>query len=261
MRPSADFIEDKDYAPRIPVKNRIFDTTSEYQHIEVYDTLHLGNMLVLDGAVQTTERDEFIYHESLVLPSIAISESVSSVLIIGGGDGGAAREVFRVCDDADVEIVEIDPMVIDASRKFLPGISAALPRTKITIGDGIEFIRNSRDRRDVILIDSTDPNPMAEGLFSESFYRRARDLCDVFVAQTESPLADREAHTRAVNNMRKAFEHVYTYYACIPTYPGAIFSFTIGLKREMGQIKDLKAEARYYSKDLFLASMGTKWTL
>jgi len=249
------FVEAHDYAPLIPVKAKVFDVKSGYQHIEVYETMHLGNMLVLDGAVQTTERDEFIYHESLVLPAIANSDNTGSVLIIGGGDGGAAREVLKASEKAEVELVEIDRMVIETSRKFLPEISSAIPRVKITVGDGFEFVGSSREKRDVIIVDSTDPTPLAEGLFSEEFYRNAAELCDVFVAQTESPIADRELHKRAINNIRKVFEHVYTYYACIPTYPGAIFSFTLGLKKQLN-VKDIDIKARYYSKGRFLSSIG-----
>jgi spermidine synthase len=249
------FTEDRDYAPLIPIREKIFDARSKYQHIEVYKTVHLGNMLVLDGAVQTTEVDEFIYHESIALPAMALSDNPSAVLIIGGGDGGVAKEVFRACRKVDVELVEIDPMVIETSRKFLPEISSAIPRVKIRLEDGVEFVRSSREKRDVIIADSTDPTPLAEGLFSEEFYRNAAELCDVFVAQTESPIADREAHKRAINNMKKAFEHVYTYYACIPTYPGALFSFTLGLKKQLN-VKDIDIKAKYYSKERFLSSIG-----
>ncbi len=250
------FVEDRDYAPLIPVKDKVFDARSEYQHIEVYETMHLGNMLVLDGAVQTTERDEFIYHESLVLPAIVNSDNTGSVLIIGGGDGGAAREVLKACEKAEVELVEIDRMVMDVSRKFLPDVSSALQKIKITVGDGFDFMKTNSEKRDILIVDSTDPTPLAEGLFSEEFYRNAAELCDVFVAQTESPVADRDAHKRAINNMKKAFEHVYTYYACIPTYPGAIFSFTLGLKKQLN-VKDIDIKARYYSKERFLSSIGS----
>jgi spermidine synthase len=187
------------------------------------------------------------------------------VLVIGGGDGGAAREVFLASGDkkVEVEIVEIDPMVIETSKRFLPRLSSALPMVRVTVGDGFDFVRTSGGKRDIMIVDSTDPTPLAEGLFSDEFYRDARELCDVFVAQTESPIANKDTHKRAVSNMKRAFEHVYTYYACIPTYPGSLFSFTLGLKKELGKIRDLGVEAKYYSRERFLASMGdfSKWIM
>jgi len=257
------FVENHPYAPVIPVIDRIFETTSEYQHIEVYATEDLGNMLVLDGAVQTTEKDEFIYHESMAMPAIALSENAKKILIIGGGDGGVAKELLRVDKDMSIEIVDIDGAVPETSRRFLPAIASALDKVRITTEDGLRFIRENSERRDVIIVDSTDPTPMAEGLFSKEFYRKANELCDVFVAQTESPIANRDAHVRAVKNMEDVFEHVYTYYACIPTYPGALFSFTLGMKEKIGRIRDIPVKTRYYSKDLFLASMKdfSKWIM
>lgn len=250
------FAEDHPYAPLIPIKKRIFDEHSKYQHIEVYETEDLGNMLVLDGAVQLTDKDNFIYHEMITYPALAISKKSDDVLIIGGGDGGTAKEVLKFNKHANVELVDIDEKVIEVSKRFFPEVSSALNKINVVIDDGIEFVKRSDKKRDIIIVDSTDPTPLAEGLFSKEFYEYIHKLSSILVAQTDSPISNRKAHLKAIDNMKKVFKYVYTYLACIPTYPGSIFSFSIGMDEELGEINDIDIKTKYYTKERFLVSMN-----
>jgi Spermidine synthase len=140
-----EFQEKTGYSPKIPVKKKLFEKRSKYQKIEVFETELFGNMLVLDGSIQTTEKDEFIYHEMIIYPVLAIADGVKNVLIVGGGDGGVAKEVLRYDPEIDVEIVEIDEAVIDMSKRFLPEVSSVLDRVKINIEDGVEFLQKMRE--------------------------------------------------------------------------------------------------------------------
>jgi len=250
------FAENYPYASKIPIKKKILDEYSKYQHIEVYETEDLGNMLVLDGAVQITENDNFIYHEMITYPALAVSKKSDNVLIIGGGDGGTAKEVLRFNREAKIDLVDIDERVIEVSKRFFPDVSSSLDKINIIIDDGMEFIKKSDEMRDIIIVDSTDPTPLAEGLFSKEFYEYAHKLSNILVAQTESPISNRRLHLKAIDNMKKVFKYVYTYLACIPTYPGSVFSFSMGMDEELNEINDINVATRYYSKERFLVSMS-----
>ena len=259
-----EFQEKTNYSPKIPLKKKIFETRSKYQKIEVFETELFGNMLVLDGSIQTTEKDEFIYHEMITYPAIAIADSVKNVLIVGGGDGGVAKEILRYDPGIDVEIVEIDEAVIDTSRRFLPGVSSVTEgdKVKITIGDGVEFLQKMRDKKekkDLIIVDSTDPTAFAQPLFSESFYENAKACSRIFVAQTESPISSPKEHKSAIENMKRVFPWVYTYFAYIPTYPSCLWSFSLGMHERLKKVKKLNTKTRYYSRSLFLCSMKSKF--
>jgi len=249
------FQEKNPYSPLIPIRGVLIEKRSRYQKIEIYETIDMGNMLVLDNAVQTTEKDEFIYHEMITYPSFLLAKNHKNALIIGGGDCGVAKELLKLDRTMDIEIVEIDKEVINVSKEFFPWAAKALRTVKTTLSDGGEFLTKNREERDMIIIDSTDPTPLAEGLFSEELYRNAASLSDVVVAQTESPIANREVHRRAIGNMKKVFKNVYTYYTFIPTYPGGIFSFSIGTGRDLRDMSSENIRGKCFSRDLFLSSM------
>ncbi len=155
------------------------ETPTGFQRLMILETDRLGRVLVLDGIVQLTEEDEGIYHEWIAhWPLFALPKPAQHVLIVGGGDGGVAREVLRHPDVKTVTMVEIDQMVVDLCREHMPSIPAGIfedPRFKLIIGDGAEVIRSDRGRYDVIIIDSTDPIGPAKSLFNTSFYQSVYD--------------------------------------------------------------------------------------
>ncbi|MDO9507922.1 MAG: polyamine aminopropyltransferase [Thermovirgaceae bacterium] len=232
-----------------------------YQHLLVADTEQYGRVMALDGAIQVTEKDEFTYHEMLSHIALAAHPNPRKVLVVGGGDGGTAREASRHSSVEEVNLVDIDQQVIDASREFFPALSAGLdnPRVKVFAMDALQFIRERRNEFDVVLVDSTDPVDFAEGLFLEPFYRDVfNSLTDdgFIVAQTESPFAEPAILSSAVSEMRKVFPLVKVYWGAMPTYPTGMWTYAIGSKRH--DPVDIRSEipvgTRYYSKDMHRAS-------
>ncbi len=205
---------------------------SRYQEILVLDTPEFGRMLVLDGLVQTTERDEFIYHEMLAHPAMVMHPNPERVLVIGGGDGGTIREILKHKSVKEVHLCEIDEEVIIVSEKFFPTISEKLrdPKVKIFIEDGNSFLEERKDFYDLIIMDSSDPVGASEVLFKREFYEKVKNSLrkdGIMVAQTESPILQEKYFSKAYSEIRKVFRNVGVYLAYIPTYPSGMWSFTI----------------------------------
>ncbi|MCC6177177.1 MAG: polyamine aminopropyltransferase [Chloroflexi bacterium] len=222
------------------LRARLWEGRSAYQHLEILDTVPFGRALVLDGALQTTEADEFCYHELLVHIPLLAHPAPKRVLIVGGGDGGALRHVLMHESVDEAVQVEIDELVVRACQDWLPGLAGGAfehPRGRLIIGDGLRYLRETRDVGrpfDVILVDSTDPVGPAEGLISAEFYELASAaLADdgIFAMQTGSPLLMRDELDAAASRMASVFPIVATYLGHVPSYPGVLWSFTIGSKR------------------------------
>jgi len=218
------------------VKQVLHQEETPFQSLAVLDTEQFGRMLVLDNIIQTTIKDEFVYHEMITHVALNTHAAPKKVLVIGGGDGGALREIIKHQFVEKAVHCEIDGAVIEASRRFLPEISCALdnPRVKIIIDDGIKHVRENKNTYDVIIVDSTDPVGPAVGLFSASFYREIfESLKDdgIFVAQTESPFYNRDLIPRLYQDISGIFPVARLYLAAVPTYAGGLWSFTMGSKK------------------------------
>lgn len=214
----------------IKVKETLFSDTSEFQKVDVVDTEGLGKMLFLDGLVMTSERDEFYYHEMISHVPLSSHKAPKSVLVIGGGDGGTVREVLKHNTVEKVVLCEIDGMVIDVCKKYLPTIAGKLedPRVEVKVEDAIEYIKDKKDEFDVILIDSTDPMGPGEGLFTEEFYTNVKQALrqgGIMAAQSESPFANQPEIAKMYPLLRKVFPIVNTFVGPIPTYPGGNWSW------------------------------------
>jgi spermidine synthase len=232
---------------------------TEYQDLAVVDTLQFGKMLVLDGMVMTTEVDEFVYHEMITHVALNTHPNPKRVLVVGGGDGGAIREIIKHPAVEEAVLAEIDDRVVQVSQEYLPGIAGAItdPRVTLAIGDGVEHVRKNKGKYDVILIDSTEPIGPAVGLFSREFYRDVHAaLTDegIMVAQSESPFVNRDVIQMIHRNLAGIFPMKYLYLANIPTYPSGLWSFTLAskvhdpLQVDPANIRQLNT--RYYSADL-----------
>ena len=253
----------------IGIKEILFSKRNDYQHVQVWETDIFGRMLTLDGLIMLTEYDEFVYHEMITHPALCLLGDAERVLVIGGGDGGTVREILRHAAVAHIDLVEIDQMVIDVSREFFPQLSGGFDdsRLSIHIADGIEFVRNAEENYyDLIIVDSTDPVGIAEGLFGESFCRDcARILTDrgILVIQSESPFDMEFQHTVRDTCLifRSLFPIAETYLAFIPTYTMGMWSFTMGSKRlhplkdfnsqqATSLIESFRDELRYYNPEV-----------
>lgn len=204
----------------------LFEADTGQQQLIIFDNPAFGRVMALDGAIQTTERDEFIYHEMLAHVPLFSHPAPKRVLIIGGGDGGILREVLRHPGVEQVTQVEIDAAVIALCREYFPAHSAGAfehPKAEIIIGDGIAFVNETEHRFDVILSDSTDPMGPAEVLFSERFYQgvaRCLNPGGIFAAQNGVPFLQRQEAVDSCQRLRHLFADVSLFTAAVPTYAG-----------------------------------------
>ena len=245
------------------VRESLLVEQTPFQQLAVLETYQYGRMLVLDGAIQTTEADEFIYHEMITHVPLTVHPRPQEILVIGGGDGGAVREVLKHPDVKHVRIAEVDERVVAAARRFFPGLSRALddPRVEVVIADGAEQVRAMRGVYDVIIVDSTDPVGPAVKLFQTEFYGAVyRALTDdgVFVTQCKSPYLDRELIREVLGIANSLFPVALPYTAAVPTYPSGLWGFLLGskvhqpLKFDEGRAE--KLETRYYSPEIHRAA-------
>ncbi|NFE66672.1 polyamine aminopropyltransferase [Clostridium sporogenes] len=241
----------------------LLNKKTPFQELTIVKSKTLGNMLLLDGIVQTTEKDEYVYHEMITHIPLFTHPNPKKVLVVGGGDGGTIREVLKHPSVEKAVLCEIDEEVIKASKEFLPTISCALdnPKCEIFIGDGIKYVHEHKNEFDIIIVDSTDPFGAAEGLFGGSFYKEIyQALTDkgIFVAQTETPFYLPEVVKKVYDDARTIFPITKLFMAAIPTYPSGYWSFTIGSKKLDPATADLSntidIETKYYTKALHKAS-------
>lgn len=215
----------------IKIKEVLFSDQSEFQKVEILDSdSALGKILTLDDLMMTTEGDEFFYHEMISHIPMMNHKEPKSVLVIGGGDGGTVREVLKHDTVERVVLCEIDGMVIDACKKYLPTIAGKLddPRVEILVEDAIEYIKNKENEFDIVLIDSTDPMGPGEGLFTEEFYTNVKKSLKkggIVTAQSESPVVNKEEIKKMYTLLKKVFPITSTFTSPIPTYPGGYWAW------------------------------------
>ncbi|UCE22513.1 MAG: polyamine aminopropyltransferase [Candidatus Aminicenantes bacterium] len=211
------------------VKQRLFKQESRYQKIEVFENEYFGRVLLLDGLVQTTEKDEFFYHEMLVHPAFLVHPSSRNLLVIGGGDGGGLKEILRYPVES-VCLVEIDPLVIEVCQEYFPWLSPALKdeRTELVISDGMEFIQKTDRKFDIIFIDSSDPVGPSAWLHERDFFSSLKEcLCEggIIVAQAGSPFFGIDSIRKKNDFLKPLFKIVSFYMSPVPTYPGGSWAF------------------------------------
>lgn len=252
----------------IRIKRHLVNKISDYQQIDVLDSEEFGRILVLDGFLMLTEKDEFIYHEMIVHVPMAVHPDPRKILVIGAGDGGVARELIKYDNVERIDIVEIDRAVVDICRKYLPFTACGFDdeRVHIYYQDGLKFIREPKNEYDLIIVDSTDPFGPGEGLFTMEFYGNCyKALTDdgIMVNQHESPFYENDATavTRIHKRIVHSFETARVYQAHIPTYPSGHWLFGFASKC-YHPIRNLNAAAwiqkniptKYYNTNLHRGS-------
>ncbi|MBE5871840.1 MAG: polyamine aminopropyltransferase [Lachnospiraceae bacterium] len=222
----------------IRVEQQLFSAQSEFQRIDVLESKEFGKILVADGDLMLTEKDEFIYHEMIAHVPMAVHPNVEKVLVIGGGDGGVVRELAKYDTILKIDVVEADPLLIEVCRRYFPQMACSLndKRVEITNEDGLKFVRAKSDEYDLIIIDSPNPFGPGEGLFTKEFYGNCYNALKsdgIMVNQHESPFYKEEAFQcqRMHKRIRASFPISRIYQAFIPSYPSGHWLFGFASKK------------------------------
>lgn len=250
------------------VDKQLFSMESDYQRIDVFETPEFGRVLSLDGNIMLTERDEFIYDEMITHVPMAVHPEIKKVLVIGVGDGGVIKELTRYKTVTQIDLVEMDEMVENVCRKYLPGNAVSLddPRVSIYFENGLKFIRRHENEYDLIIVDSSDPFGPSEGLFTKEFYGncyKALREDGIMVNQQGSPFysEDSNAMKRSHGRIASTFPISRVYQAHIPTFAAGYWLFGFASKK-YHPINDLKADnwnslglsTNYYTTRLHVGS-------
>lgn len=248
----------------IKIKEQLFHTNSPFQEIDFFDSEDFGVFFTLDGLMMVNEKDEFIFHDMITHVPMAVNSNIKKVLVIGGGDGGAVRELTRYPSIESIHMVEIDEMVVKACRKYLPLTAERLNESRVSLffEDGVAFMERQKDTYDLILVDSTDPIGPGEGLFTKTFYQNCYDALKedgIIINQHESPYytRDREAMIRSHKRIKESFPIAKVYQFHMPTYPSGHWLFGFASKK-YDPIEDLDVaswnrfnlQTKYYNTDL-----------
>lgn len=241
---------------------------TKYQDLLVFKSTDYGNVLVLDGAIQATERDEFAYQEMITHLAMNSHPNPRKVLVIGGGDGGVLREVVKHDSVEEAVLCDIDEGVIANAKKYLPEMSKSFshPKVKVHIGDGFKFLDEFKNTFDVIITDSSDPEGPAASLFQKPYFQLLHDALTedgVITTQAESMWI----HLDIIKELKSACKDVFTNveygYTTIPTYPTGQIGFMVcsknskvDLKKPLRSVSETEEEKlyKYYSKDIHSAA-------
>jgi spermidine synthase len=254
------FFEKDPYAPiqyTYEVTNILHKSKSKYQDIMVFENPFFGKILVLDGVVQITERDEFFYHEMLTHVVMNAHPAPKNIIVIGGGDGGTVREVLKHKSVEKVYFIEIDEEVINVSKKFFPSVASGMDNSRVEIKciDGAEFVKGRNTDIDVVIVDSTDIVGFAKSLFTEEFFTSIKNCLTedgMFVTLSESLHFHKDIVIEVQETMKSVFQIVDLYTAPIATYSGNWWTFSVGSKKLDPRVIRRKDEiaTKYYSSDI-----------
>ncbi|CAN7139678.1 unnamed protein product [Brassica rapa subsp. narinosa] len=263
-------------AHSLKVEKVLFKDKSDYQEVLVFESATYGKVLVLDGILQLTEKDEFAYQEMIAHLPLCSTPSPKNVLVVGGGDGGVLREISRHSSVEVIDICEIDKMVIDVSKKFFPELAVGFedPRVQLHIGDAVEFLQQSPEGKyDAIIVDSSDPVGPAQALVEKPFFEtlaRALKPGGVLCNMAESMWL----HTHLIEDMisvcRQTFKNVQYAWSSVPTYPSGVIGFilcstdgpAVDFKNPINPIEKLdgamtyKREMKFYNSDMHRAAFA-----
>lgn len=256
------------FSSKFRLKRTLFSEESPYQTVDVVETTGHGKMLLNDGLIMITERDEFIYHDMISHVPLFAHKNPKKVLIIGGGDGGTAREVLRHKSIESCTMVEIDKVVVDACRKYIPQTSCALNHEKLNllIEDGIKFVKDTDEKFDVIIVDSTNPIGPAVPLFGEEFYqdvKRCLTEDGIVVSQAECAHFTPVQQKQLYGILKSVFPNLFLYNYTNLTYPGFMYSFSFASVNTLPfenlselRIKESGIDFQYYNYDIHKAAFA-----
>lgn len=250
------------------LKKRLFKGKSPFQTVEVVETAGHGRLLLIDGMTMVSERDEFVYHEMIAHPALFLHPKPRRVLVIGGGDGGSVREVLKHRSVERCVLVEIDGLVVSASRKYIPQTAGALSdkRVEVLIDDGVKFVAETKERFDVVIVDSTEPFGPAKELFGTAFYSNVKRILTedgIVASQAGSPFYEISTIKNLFKITKKIFPVVEVCLFNNLTYPGGLWAFTFATKG-LHPLKDFRAsrvksaglKLRWYNADIHSGSFA-----
>jgi len=254
------FFEKDPYAPiqyTYEVSKVLYHNRSKFQDIMVFENPHFGKILVLDGVVQITEKDEFFYHEMLTHVVMNSHPNPKNVIVIGGGDGGTVREVLKHKSVEKVYFIEIDEEVINVSKKFFPTVACGVKdkRVEIKCMDGAEFVKNRKSDIDLVIVDSTDIIGFAKSLFTKKFFHSIKNCLTpngMYVSLSESLHFHRDIVIGVQKTLQTVFPIVDLYTAPIATYAGNWWTFSVGSKQlDPREIRSKqKIRCKYYCDEI-----------
>lgn len=251
------------YGITAKIKETYVNEQTDFQQLAMIETDEFGTMLVLDGMVMTTDKDEFVYHEMVAHPALNTHPNPEQVLVVGGGDGGVVREILKHEKVKRVVLVDIDGKVIEYSKKYLPNIASGLDdaRVEVHVNDGFMHIHDHKNEYDVIMVDSTEPVGPAANLFTRGFYQGIYEALKddgLFVAQTDNPWFKADLIQSVNRDVKEVFPVVRVFWANVPTYPSGLWTFTMGSKKHDPLAVDETAiperETKYYTPRLHKAA-------
>lgn len=259
-----------EWAQEFAMDQMIHQEKSEFWDLAIFENSRFGRVLAIDGRIQLTEKDEFIYHEMMAHVPILAHGEVKSVLIIGGGDGGTLREVLRHESLEKVILVEIDPSVIDLSKKYLPTVSQGAydnPRAKVVIQDAAQYVKETAEKFDVIICDSGDPEGPAKVLFSTEFYGDCKKILKpngILINQNGVPFMQKNELKLTQDNRQPHFRNVTFYVAPVPTYVGGFMAFgwasdkryKVSEKVLQQRLAKVKGKMHYYTPAIHKAAFA-----
>lgn len=253
---------------QLRVTKSLFSGESEFQKVEIFDTDVYGRVLAIDSVFMTSEKDEFFYHEMLVHPALLTHPDPKRVLVIGGGDGGTVREVLRHPGVEACVMIEIDELVVQASKEHLPMIGTAWddPRLDVRFADGIKYVKESDEEKyDIVLLDGTDPVGPGEVLYQMEFYQGVKRMLKdggIFALQSESPVLMSKTFFELQGKLKRLYGEVHPYFGPVPIYASGIWSWTwatdAGNPRDFDETRAhaIAAGSRYYNPDIHRAAFA-----
>lgn len=260
------------YRTKLKIDKVLYEGESEHQKLLLFENALYGRVLALNDIVQTTERDEFIYHEMLTHPPILAHGAVRKVLIIGGGDGGMLEEALKHRGVTKVTMVEIDADVVQFSKehlRFICNDAFEDERLDLVIADGVEFVEQTDERYDVVIVDSSDPVGPAEVLFTQRFYtgvKRCIAQGGVLVTQNGVPFLQGHELTGTISCLRPLFRDTACYVAAVPMYVGGVMAFGWGtdnvtlrqtpLERLQERFRAAGLDTRHYAPEVHFAAFA-----
>jgi len=262
----------ENYGQRFKINNVLFENQTKHQHLIIFENSQFGRVMALDGIIQTTTRDECIYHEMMVHVPVMSHGNVKRVLIIGGGDGGILREVVKHKNVSHITMIEIDAAVVDMSKQFLPSISNGAfddSRLNLVIADGMDFVRNCTEKFDIIITDSTDPIGPGEILFTDDFYSCAKNCLNeggIIASQNGASFLQEWEFEGTYRRLSALYQDPWFYLAGVPTYIGGFMTLawatdnkayrklTVETIRERFQASPFKT--KYYNPEIHVSAFN-----